>query len=250
MNEHQAWAHVRESCRSGAARIIDEGIVLEREQLIKLVDRCISTGRQDAWDQLMRAMAGFVFQKAHGYYLGWSPRLPAHASFDDVFLAGLEGVHIAATKFDASRGMAFTTPAGHWVRQRIQRAIYPQVGICRIPEEDLLEGVDRSSPMLAGGARSLDSRARVGGVGMQFHEMVQAQPVVSSMIEDTALVTDIVAVLRLVDEKLPHIIGLIDRSYSYHEIARIVGMPWKRVRDLHEAAGAAVLKSGVASDYL
>lgn len=72
---------------------------------------------------------------------------------DDLFAEGVCGMLRAARKFDASKGMKFTTYAVTWIRQCIGRAV-EQSGAIRIPShyQDTLRALWRAKDELGEGA--------------------------------------------------------------------------------------------------
>lgn len=239
MNEGQARANILESLESGAASILDSSIELDKDELIA-VAAAAQQGSKEDWTRLVNAVSRLVFRLAETYYMKWHTHLQPQASFDDVFLSGLESLNKATMKFDPSRGLAYTTPATWIIRNAVQRAVYAQIGVGHIPEKVLLKGVSPIDPFVNG--LSLDH----GGDGektREFHEVV-AGPT-EREVGDLERVRNIVEVLRLVDERLPMIAELASQDYALREIGRIVGIAGERVRQLLDAGAEAVTQAGL-----
>lgn len=70
----------------------------------------------EAWAALVASVEGLIVGEAKRHYR----RDPGY-DFDDLIAAGHDGVREAATRFEAARGLAFTTYAPYWIRQSIAR---------------------------------------------------------------------------------------------------------------------------------
>lgn len=245
MNETQMRRNVDQSMKTGAAACLARSIILDREDLLVIASKA-RAGDQGAADMLVRAMSRFVFAEAYSSYRAWSSHLQPQHSFDDVFAAGLEGLHKATMKFDPSTGNAFTTYAKAWVRNACQRSVYAMVGIVHIPEKRLINdgGYAPDDPLIS--ALSLDYRDP--RTGREFHEDLPAPS--SGAAFDVEMVRGILDVLTCVDPRLPQIVELLSREVAYREIARVVGISTDRIRELLAAAAAAVEASGLADEYL
>lgn len=245
MNETQMRRNVDQSMKAGAAACLAQSIILPRIELL-LVAKDAQRGDLGAYDMLVRAMSRFVFSEAYASYRSWRTHLQPQDSFDDVFAAGLEGLHKATMKFDPSTGNAFTTYAKAWVRNACQRSVYSMVGIVHIPEKRLTAGGGYSpdDPLIK--AMSLERRDPM--TGRELHEDLPSPP--SGAPFDVDMVRGILDVLTCVDPRLPQIVELLSREVAYREIARIVGISIDRVRELQAAGAAAVEASGLAADYL
>ena len=68
-------------------------------------------------EELIKMNMGLVHWQAKRYQ--WSG-----AEYDDLVQEGVEGMLVAAKKFDTSRGAKFSTHATWWIRQRISRYAY------------------------------------------------------------------------------------------------------------------------------
>jgi RNA polymerase sigma factor (sigma-70 family) len=238
MHEGQARKNIQESLESGAAKILDYSLVLEREDLIRAVVLA-KEGCERSWEQVVNGMTRLVFKSAESYYVKWSSHLPAHTSFDDVFAAGLEGLHRAVGKFEPERGLAFTTVAGWWVRNSVQRACYAQIGVGHIPEKTLLKGVSPIDPFV--NSLSLDYRDDEGGRAM--HESI---PSGEYDPDDPERIRAIMQVLASIDKRLPQIAELAQNDCPAKEIGRIVGITDRRVWQLLGDAADAIVRAGLA----
>ena len=68
-------------------------------------------------EELIKMNMGLVHWQAKRYR--W-----CGAEYDDLVQEGVEGLLVAARKFDTSRGAKFSTHATWWIRQRISRYAY------------------------------------------------------------------------------------------------------------------------------
>lgn len=69
---------------------------------------------------------------------------------EDLLQSGAMGLFRAANKFDPKRGYCFSTYASSWIFQAIQREIYNNMSLIRIPENtirDLYHSIDKSQDL-------------------------------------------------------------------------------------------------------
>lgn len=165
----QCQQAINRSRSRGAASLIDQAILPSREQLIAAA-RDAQRGNERSKTMLIHYMSRMVYKVAERSFHQWHRRLPLSASFDDVFMAGIEGVLHAVRLYDADSGYAFTTYAKPWIQTKVQRCIYQHIGSLRIPEERLTEASKENSPALAVNALSLDHQIDTDSA--QFHEAV------------------------------------------------------------------------------
>lgn len=233
--------------RSGAARILDESRTLSddpREHALRLTAHAVQAqqGSKAAMDVVVHCTSRLVFQLAETYFWKWSSHLPAHASFDQVFNAGMEGLMTGVWKFDAARGTVLTTSATHWIRTKVQREIYAQCGSARIPEHVLQGGIDPGSPLVASTTASLDHRYEEDGPA--FGDTIPAEHETLDEASERAALERVMALLRTVDERMPEVADYLERGYADREIARLTGLTSKRVADLREQAQKVLLDAG------
>lgn len=234
---------------SGAARILDHSRVLDpdpRRHAAKLTARAVAAqqGSEAAWADVIDGMSRLVFRTAETYFWKWHSHLAAHASFDDVFMAGMEGLTIGVNKFDADKGFVLTTYATNWIRTKVQRACYVQCGSARIPEELLQAGVSPMDPLVASAAKSLDWR--LDDNHATLGEQLPAAAGETDLHELESM-RQVLELLRLVDENLPVIAELLERGFADREIARVTGLTSKRVEQLRSEAAAALIEAGIVS---
>lgn len=241
---------IEQSMSSGAARVLHSSCVLDPDPIkhgCMLAVEAVKAQRGDdrAWEVVVNSMSRLVFHVAQRYFWKWSSHLPAHASFDDVFMAGMEGLTIGVNKFDAGRGYVLTTSATYWIRTKVQRACYAQCGSARIPEHLLQAGLDPNDPLVASSAMSLDWRQSEDDPAL--HESLQtldpASQVDTQLLEIEGL-RRVVELLRAVDERLPEVAELLERGYADREIARLTGLTSKRVEELRGKAAATLRAAG------
>lgn len=233
--------------KQGAARILDSSRVLDDDpqvHAVKLTARAVAAqqGSEAAWTDVIDGMSRLVFRTSETYFWKWSSHLAAHASFDDVFMAGMEGLTVGVNKFDAGKGFMLTTYATNWIRTKVQRACYAQCGSARIPEDLLQSGVSPMDPLVASAARSLDWRHD------EDHATLGEQlvsPPDHSDLQELDGMNHVLEILALVDEKLPQIADLLERGYADREIARLSGLTSKRVEQLRGEAAKALLEAGI-----
>lgn len=243
----EARRAIDESMRTGAARIVDDWVVLDGDPAkhrVLLTEQAMLAqgGDPRAWQVVVDCMSRAVCDMAQMYFTKWSSHLPAHASFDDVFMAGLEGLTIGVKKFDPSRGTVVMTSALYWVRTHVQRACYAQCGSAHIPEHLLQAGLDPSDTLLASMALSLDF---VGAEdGRVFHEAVESPVRIEQDLHDLNGMRRVMDLLREVDEHLPRVAELMNEGYADREVAKITGIQAPRVKALREQAVAALRQAG------
>lgn len=236
--------------KHGAARILDESRVLDDDPVQharKLTAHAVraQAGDDAAWEVVVNCTSRLVFRLAETYFWKWISHLPASASFDDVFMAGMEGLTIGVNKFDNSRGYMLTTSATFWIRTKVQRACYAQCGSARIPEHLLQAGIDPSAPLIASSTQSLDFRHDDDHPALheQLESVDSAAGIEAALFELDGL-RRIVEVLRSVDEGLPVVADLLERGYADREIARLTGLTSKRVDELRCLAAQALREAG------
>lgn len=245
---YEVQRSIEHSMKHGAARVLDQSRMLDpdpKTHAAMLVARAAAAqqGSEAAWADVVDGMSRLVFRVAETYFWKWHSHLAAHASFDDVFMAGMEGLTIGVNKFDATKGFALTTYATNWIRTKVQRACYAQCGSARIPEELLQAGVSPMDPLVASAAKSLDWRVD------DDHEALGealASPDDEIGVLDLEAVRHVLELLALVDEKLPRIAELLDRGLADREIARLTGLTSRRVEQLRQAATQALIQAGMA----
>lgn len=240
MNDAQLQRTVRESMRQGHARILDHSLVLDRDRLILAVVGA-QAGIESSRNAVVNGMSQLVYRLAYDYMRKWQSHLPAHASFDDVFGEGLAGLQRGVRDYDPDSDNAFTTYATWWIRNGVQSAIYDLAGGGSIRAKALVKGVSPIDPLVGNSVLSLDKP--LGEAGEAFHVVVPG-PVDEEM--DVDLIVEILDLLTAVDPHLPEIVNLVDRKHAVREIARIVGLPYRRVEELLKQAQQVVRDAGLA----
>lgn len=94
-----------------------------------------------AAEKLIRANTRLVHSIAHKFKY----RMPNSPEHEDLFAAGLQGLWVAATKYDPSQNNKFSTVATHWIRQAIVRSVNNTHRLVRLPEnrvEDYIKILD------------------------------------------------------------------------------------------------------------
>lgn len=231
--------------RSGAARILDESRTLsddprEHAELLSRFAIRANAGNEAAMNLVVNCMSRLVFRLSETYFWKWSTHLPAHASFDSVFNAGLEGLVVGTRKFDPAFGTVLTTSATHWIRTKVQREIYSQCGAARIPEHVLQAGLDPQSSLVASSTASLDHRYEEDGPTLG--ETIPHEDESLEEAAQRAALEKLVALLLTVDDRMPEVAEYLERGYADREIARLTGLTSKRVAELREQA-AQLLRS-------
>lgn len=244
MREHTIQRQIAESMKSGSARILDESQILGADELIDTVALARS-GDTAAADLVIHSMTQLVFRISETYMRKWATHLPDHASFDDVFMGGLEGLQKSIARFDPERGYAFTTYSTWWIRNGVQHVIYDLAGGGSIRAKALIAGVAPDDPLVGRALVSLDYRENDSD--RPLHESVQGR---ADEPFDVELVRSIYDLLSSVDSRLPAIIDLLHRDYAYREIARLVRLPIAEVKRLHEEGAAALEASGLVDRHV
>lgn len=234
---------------AGAARVLDSSRVLHEDpkahaEMLAAQAVRAQRGSEVAWESVIDGMSRLVFRIAETYFWKWASHLPAHASFDDVFMAGMEGLTIGVNKFDITRGYALTTSATYWIRTKVQRACYAQCGSARIPEHLLQAGVDPSSPLVASSTKSLDYRVDEDHPALHETLATEQSGDTEAMLFELDGTRRVIEILRTVDLRLPEVAELLERGYADREIARITGLTSKRVEQLRGQAKDALREAG------
>lgn len=214
--------------KQGHARILDESFVPDPDELleaVRLAQRPSSDPEARAFVTL--GMARLVYRLSESYMRKWISHLPSHASFDDVFGDGLAGLHDAVNRFDHERGYVFTTYAAWYIRSGVQRAIYDLAGGGSIRAKALIKGVAPDDTLVGSAMLSLDRRLEDGDD--EYAGLPSYDP-------DTSLAVEVLDLLTAVDPHLPLIADLLDRGAAMRVIAREVGLPVARVRELIDTA--------------
>jgi RNA polymerase sigma factor (sigma-70 family) len=245
MHEQQIQRQIAESMQVGAASILDRSCILDGDELVEAAALARS-GDAAAAARVVDGMSQLVFRMAESYIRKWATHLPEHASFDDVFAGGLEGLQKGVARFDEARGYKFTTYATWWIRNGVQHAIYDAAGGGSIRAKALVGGVAPDDPLAGGALLSLDYQPD-GERAM--HEQV-ASPLSEGEPFDVELVRSIYDLLSCVDPSLPAIVDYLHRDYAYREIARLVRLPIAEVKRLHGVAVDALTESGLVDSMI
>lgn len=243
MDEGAANRIVRESVRCGAAKILTAGGPLHpdpkvhHQHLITWARQAQNPGtaqklRQHAWEEIVRGTSSLVFSLARSYFLKWRSHLPNHASFDDVFNAGMMGLTVAVNKFDVERSdVRLTTYATPWVRNHVQRACYAQCGSAHIPEHVLQAGIDPRSDLVASSTASLEAPSDFDGGETLGNLAVGRESPSDAMVEAQSL-AELVALLRSIDAMMPQVADLLEQGCADAQIAKCTGLSVTRVQQL------------------
>lgn len=251
VKDFEARRAISDSLRHGSARLIKRARVLDTDpsqHAIKLAAEaaeCQMTDHPRPWETVVDCMSRLVFRISETVFHQWETHLPAHASFDDIFDSGLNGLVVAVRKFDPDRGFALTTMAVPWIRTHVQRACYAQCGSARIPEKLLRQGLDPAAPLVASSTLSLDwvdddGRECAGSDVAGGLEPEEAHCEAEGM-------SGVVSILRGIDERLPEIAGLMVDGLGDMKISEATGIHITRVGELRLAAQAALRQRGYAS---
>lgn len=88
--------------------------------------------------KLIEGNINFVHHMLREYYSSYIREEKATINYDDLFQAGCQGLIRAAQKFEPEKGFKFTTYAGQWILQHIQRYIDNNGRAIRIPVGELV----------------------------------------------------------------------------------------------------------------
>jgi RNA polymerase primary sigma factor len=95
----------------------------ETLELIKLAKE----GRLDARNKVIEANLGLIGVVAKRYM---SHQMP----MGDLIQEGVFGLHEAIMRFDASKGVAFSTYAAYWIRCKVREAVLDNGSVVRLPK--------------------------------------------------------------------------------------------------------------------
>ena len=250
VKHEEARRIVAQSVATGAANLVHTSRRFsedDREHAELLTARAIiaqSRNEPQAWLDVVDGMSRMVFAIACDYFYAWETHLPAQASFDDVFMAGMEGLTIGVRKFDEARGFMISTYATSWIRTKSQRACYAQCGSAQIPERLLQKGLDPLAPLVASATMSLNFRLLDNG--MELGESLEGNEAVDTRMESAEGLAAVVAILRSVDEHLPEIAGYIVDGLGDGKIAKLTGLTQTQVGRLRMLAQEALVEHGYA----
>ena len=199
--------------------------------------------REHAWAEIVRGTSSLVFSLARTYFRKWRSHLPDHASFDDVFAAGLAGLTVAVNKYDIEheREARLTTYATPWIRNHVQRACYAQCGAAHIPERVLQAGLDPRSDLVASATASLEEPSELDG-GIELGNIAVGDSGADGPMVDAQSLAQLVCLLRSIDEHMPRVADMLEQGYAESKIAEATGLSVSRVKQLRGEA-RVVLKA-------
>lgn len=248
MDEGTADRIIGESLRTGAARIVRDGGPLSgmsamHHDLLRAFaghvqdETLVPAAREAAWERIVEGTSSLVFSISRTYFRKWRSHLPDHASFDDVFNAGLAGLVVAVNKYDASHdaGARLTTYATPWIRNHVQRACYAQCGAAHIPEHVLQAGLDPRSDLVASATASLEEPSELDG-GLDLGEIAVGSDGADRAMVDAQSLAQLVCLLRSIDEQMPEVADMLEQGYAASQIAEATGLTVARVKQLRGEA--------------
>ena len=86
----------------------------------------------------------------------------------DLFQEGILGLHKAVFRFDATRGIRFSTYATYWIRQAIRKALIDKARLIRVPQaiqEELRKEENKLNPSEADRVRRIMSETVLFSAG-------------------------------------------------------------------------------------
>ena len=98
----------------------------QEAELFKLMEEGTPKQREQAREDIINHNYGLVFTIASRYYLSTMPK-------EDLVQEGMQGLMMAADKFEYKRGYKFSTYAYWWIYQKIFRAMREQSTVIYIP---------------------------------------------------------------------------------------------------------------------
>ena len=239
MNRDRAQKNIYESKQTGAAQIVNHAKLPTRE---KLIADCLKAQAGDtaARSRVIEGTCRMAYKIAEHYYILWAPKLPASASFDDVFQAALEGLCVAVDKYRPETGCAFTTCATPWIRNYIQRrGIYPLLSSLKVPERLVTSAVNTDDPILGMNDCSieLDKFSNDGThLGSKLVDSCNLEEEAIGRLAGEELCDE----LRGIDERLPLIARLVGDGHTTDHAALHFGVTGQRVRMLLAQAAEAM----------
>jgi RNA polymerase sigma factor (sigma-70 family) len=185
---------------------------------------------------------GLVHAIAHRYK--WATG-GSGVGYDDLVQSGLEGAMVAASKFDHSRGLKFSTYASWWIRHYIAREIHDRGRTIRIPV-GLQDKLRRAGKPLPCPCTSVDAPAKDDDPTSSMHDFLASpdaapdKPIAVKERETLArrLIDTLDARHRLVIRKVC-LEGALLR-----DVAKTLGVSRERVRQLKNEALESMARAG------
>lgn len=134
MKLSEARNQMKKSQRSGAASICDHGLTPNNDVLMRDT-LAAQQGDPAARERIINYTSRLVYNETRRIWLNWHATLPPQAQYDDVFMAGIEGVLCALRKYDPTKDMKLTTYSNLWIRSKAQRAVFAQLGNINLSEK-------------------------------------------------------------------------------------------------------------------
>lgn len=144
MRIDQAKQSIAESRQSGAATVLAHYTQLDTDQLNYYAHKA-SQGDKRALERVIMSTLAFVHKRASKIFVGKSGLLGPSVSYDDAFQAGICGVIHACSKYDISKGFAFTTYVDSWIRMKVARELNRHTSPLKLTEKQVIDGQAKDS---------------------------------------------------------------------------------------------------------
>ncbi len=234
----------------------------ERSRQIKILE----LERKQAMDKLIGACLYYVYVMAKGLYFKMSKRDIVNVDIMDLMQSGIEGIYIAADKFELDRNLSFLTYASWWIRQTMQksilssswivkdgygwRGIQNNIGVVWLDELDFFDGE-------TGNAETLKNRldeSTVGGASKLASFLATSPDYESSKPRDmdaNLMLRDILTISSFLPLRERFVFeSVAAQNISYAAVGRMIGMSRERIRLVHRKAITTVINRANREDYV
>lgn len=170
----------------------------------------------------------------------------------DLFQEGILGLHKAVFRFDATRGIRFSTYATYWIRQAIRKALIDKARIIRVPQaiqEELRKEENKLNPSEADRVRRIMSETVLFSAGesdesddrFSFEVKDSSRPEISEALHTQRIPAAVSRALRRLTNRerdvLQRRFGLGgERPQTLEEIGSLMNLSRERIRQIEREA--------------
>lgn len=222
--------------------MLHRAVIHDSDQLVEFVIEA-QGGSDYAREQVAYGMCAMVMQTAAKLWSQWSAFLPTHASFDDVWTGGMQGLYEAVQRFDPELENAFTSYASWWIRKRVQEVIYDLAGSGAVRAKAFFGAELADVPLAGSRMLALDYHS---ASDLEFSEnWLKTEDTTIIEAFDTQLVADLYRLLGSIDSRMPRIAKMLEDEHPYRVIAAAVGLSEYEVKTLTARARKEIDAAGL-----